>query len=88
LEVAFPGSVPDVENEEVSRIPGADRWSYGAFRQDSQEASRTVPLYRDDGKSTEFTVPEFVSDPEDLRAIAAIVIGAVEKWEQVKGLGA
>jgi hypothetical protein len=33
-------------------------------------------------------VPDFVSDPQDLRAIAAIVAGALEKWEQVKGLGA
>ena len=77
-----------MEHEEVSPIPGADRWSYGPFRQDSETASRTVPLQRDDGKSAEFTVPDFVSDPEDLRGIATIVIGALEKWDQVKGLGA
>jgi hypothetical protein len=84
----FPGSVLDVENEEVSPVPGVEGWSYGPFRQDSEGAVRTVPLHRDDGKSAEFTVPEFVSDPEDLRTIAAIVIGALEKWDQVKGLGA
>jgi hypothetical protein len=43
---------------------------------------------RDDGKSAEFTVPDFVSDPEDLRDIAMVVIGALEKWEAVQGLGA
>ena len=77
-----------MEHEEVSPIPGADGWSYGPFQQDGDEASRTVPLRREDGKSAEFTVPDFVSDPEDLREIAGIVIGALEKWEQVKGLGA
>lgn len=83
-----PGNVVGVEDDTVSPIPGADRWSYGPFRQDGQRATRTVPLHRDDGTSTEFTVPEFVSDPEDVRAIAAIVIGALEKWEKVEGLGA
>lgn len=77
-----------MEHEEISPIPGADRWSYGAFQQDTERDSRTVPLHRDDGKSAEFTVPEFVSDPEDLRSIAVIVIDALEKWEKVKGLGA
>ncbi len=74
--------------EEISQVPGADGWSYGAFEQDNESGSRTVPLRREDGKSAAFTVPDFVSDPEDLRGIAAIVIGALEKWEEVKGLGA
>ena len=74
--------------DEVSGIPGADGWSYGAFQPNQERGSLTVPLHRDDGKSAEFTVPDFVSDPEDLRAIAGIVTGALEKWEQVKGLGA
>jgi hypothetical protein len=82
------GTVPDVEHEAVSPVPGADRWSYGPFQQQSEGAAVTVPLQRDDGKFAHFTVPEFVSDPEDLRGIAVIVIGALEKWEQVKGLGA
>jgi hypothetical protein len=88
LETLLAGSVRGVEQKEVSRIPGADRWSYGPFRQDGEGALRTVPLQRDDGRSVEFTVPEFVSDPEDVRSIAAIVIGAFEKWDRVKGLGA
>ena len=88
MELRLLGTVPGVEHEGVSPIPGADRWSYGPFRQHSEGAARTVPLQRDDGKSAEFTVPEFVSDPEDLRGVAVIVIGALEKWEQVKGLGA
>jgi hypothetical protein len=77
-----------VERQEVSGIPGAARWSYGAFQQDQEDGSRTVPLHRDDGTSAEFTVPDFVSDPEDLRRVATTVIGALEKWERVKGLGA
>jgi hypothetical protein len=77
-----------VEPEQVSDVPGLGRWSYGAFKDDGEHGTRTVPLQRDDGKSTEFTVPDFVADPEDLRGIAKIVIGAIEKWEDVKGLGA
>jgi len=77
-----------MEDERVTEIPGVERWSYGAFREDRERGSRTVPLRRDDGKSAEFTVPDFVADPEDLREIASVVIGALEKWEDVKGLGA
>ena len=76
-----------MEHVDVSPIPGADGWSYGPFRDDIEGSTRTVPLHRDDGASVEFTVPEFVSDPEDLRDIARIVIGAVDKWDRVKGLG-
>lgn len=75
-------------DDPASPVPGAERWSYGPFQQDSQARTRTVPLHRDDGTSVQFTVPEFVSDPEDLRAVAAVVIGALEKWEKVEGLGA
>jgi hypothetical protein len=77
-----------MEHEEVTEIPGVERWSYGAFQEDQERRSRTIPLRREDGKSAEFTVPDFVGDPEDLRRIAAVVIGALEKWEDVKGLGA
>ena len=76
-----------MERDEVIGIPGAERWSYGAFQQDHERESLTIPLRRDDGKSAEFTVPTFVNDPEDLRRIASVVIGALEKWEQVEGLG-
>ena len=48
---------------------------------------RTIPLRRNDGKSTEFTVLDFVADPEDLRRIATIVVRALEKWEDVEGVG-
>ena len=74
-------------NDDVIGVPGAERWNYGAFQQDRDRDSLTVPLRRDDGKSAEFTVPTFVNDPEDLRQIATVVIGAVEKWEDVEGLG-
>jgi hypothetical protein len=77
-----------VEAHNTSPIEGAERWSYGAFAQDHDNDSITIPLLRDDGESTEFTVPKFVSDPHDIRSIAIVVIGAVEKWESVQGLGA
>lgn len=77
-----------MEDSAVSRIPGIERWSYQAFRQDHESESITVPVVRDDGDSTEFTVPRFVEDPADLRAIATVVIEAFEKWEAVQGLGA
>ena len=76
-----------VDDHAVSQIPGVERWSYEAFSQDHEAESITVPVVRDDGKSAEFTVPKFVEDPEDLRGIALVVIGAFEKWEAVTGLG-
>jgi hypothetical protein len=76
-----------MEDSGVSQIPGVERWSYGAFRQDHGSESITVPVVRDDGGSAEFTVPKFVEDPADLRAIATVVIQAFEKWEAVEGLG-
>jgi hypothetical protein len=88
LEMLAGGSVVSVEHKRVSEIPGVGRWSYGTFQEDHERGSRTVPLHRDDGKSAEFTVPDFVANPEDLRSIATVVIGALEKWESVKGLGA
>jgi len=75
-----------MEDSGVSQIPGVERWSYGAFRQDHDSESITVPVVRDDGGSAEFTVPKFVEDPADLRAIATVVIQAFEKWEAVEGL--
>jgi len=76
-----------VDQSRVSKIPGVDRWSYGAFRQDHETESITVPVVRDDGESAEFTVPKFVEHPDDLRSIAGVVIAAFEKWEAVQGLG-
>jgi hypothetical protein len=76
-----------MEDSGVSQIPGVERWSYGAFRQDHDSESITVPVVRDDGGSAEFTVPKFVEDPADLRTIATVVIQAFEKWEAVEGLG-
>jgi hypothetical protein len=82
------GKASPVEREQVSQIAGAEGWSYGGFRADHERGSLSVPLVREDGKSAEFTVPDFVNDPADLREIAIVVIGALEKWEAVKGLGA
>jgi hypothetical protein len=73
--------------DSVSDIPGADRWSYGAFEFDQVRERRTVPLVRDDGTAAAFSVPDFVSEPADLRAIAQIVIAACERWERRQGVG-
>ncbi len=77
-----------MEDRAVSQIPGAEGWSYGAFQQDHESESITVPVGRGDGGSAKFTVPKFVENPEDLRKIAHVVIAAFEKWEAVQGLGA
>jgi len=42
-----------VEDSGVSPVPGVERWSYGAFRQDHESESVTVPVVRDDGESAE-----------------------------------
>ena len=68
-----------MEADEVSPVPGIEHWSYGAFVQDHESESLTVPVVRDDGESAEFTVPKFVEDPADLRSIAMVVIEAFEK---------
>ncbi|MBV9339162.1 MAG: hypothetical protein JO243_25010 [Solirubrobacterales bacterium] len=87
MEIPFPGNV-GTWRARTSATYQAPSAGYGAFQPDQEHGSLTVPLHRDDGKAAEFTVPDFVSDPEDLRAIAGIVTSALEKWEQVKGLGA
>lgn len=74
-------------SEGVSSVPGAERWSFGAFEFDRATGRRTVPLVRDDGTDARFTIPEFVSEPRDLEAIAHIVIDACERWENRQGVG-
>jgi hypothetical protein len=76
-----------MEPRGVSRIEGTERWSYGAFDHDNERGPIRIELLRDDGTSAEFTVPDFVNAPQDLRQIAIVVIGALEKWEDVQGLG-
>jgi hypothetical protein len=76
-----------MQPEGVSEIQGAERWSYGAFDHDQERGPLRVELRRDDGASAQFSVPDFVNDPEDIRQIALVVIGALEKWEDVEGLG-
>jgi hypothetical protein len=73
--------------EAISAVPGNEHWSYGSFELDPDAGRRTVPLVRDDGTAAAFTIPEFVSEPRDLDAIAAIVIGACERWENRAGVG-
>lgn len=71
----------------VSAVPGAEHWSYGSFEFEADTGRRTVPLVRDDGATAAFTIPEFVSEPGDLQAIARIVIAAWERWENRQGVG-
>ena len=71
----------------ISVVPGAEHWSYGSFEFDLDTGRRTVPLVRDDGTAAAFTIPEFVSEPRDLDAIAHIVIAACERWENRQGVG-
>jgi hypothetical protein len=77
-----------MSDQRVSPIEGAERWSYGAFEHGQGRGPIKIPSVRDDGLSAEFTVPDFVNDPEDLRTIALVVINAREKWDDVKGMGA
>jgi hypothetical protein len=76
-----------MSDQEISPIEGAEGWSYGPFEHGHERGPMTIPLVRDAGGSTEFNVPDFVNDPEDIREIALIVIGAWEKWKDVEGLG-
>ena len=71
----------------ISAVPGAEHWSYGSFEFDRETGRRTVPLVRDDGTAAAFTIPEFVSEPGDLQAIAHVVIAACERWENRQGVG-
>jgi hypothetical protein len=71
----------------VSAVPGTEHWSYGPFDFDPETGRREVPLVRDDGTTAAFTVPDFVSEPGDLQAIAEIVIAACERWENRQGVG-
>ena len=71
----------------ISVVPGAEHWSYGPFEFDLDTGRRTVPLVRDDATAAAFTIPEFVSEPRDLDAIAHIVIAACERWENRQGVG-
>ena len=81
------GGYSGIVTDAVSPVPDADHWSYGSFQFDLDTAVRTVPLVRDDGKATSFTIPEFVSEPHDLQEIARIVIAACERWENRQGVG-
>jgi hypothetical protein len=71
----------------ISAVPGTEHWSYGSFEFDADAGRRTVPLVRDDGATAAFSIPEFVSEPGDLQAIARIVIAACERWENRQGVG-
>ena len=81
------GKQLDMAADSVSDIPGVEQWSYGAFDFDEAGERLTVPLVRDDGTAAAFSVPEFVNEPADLRAIAQIVIAACERWENRQGVG-
>jgi hypothetical protein len=77
-----------MSDEAVSPVKGAEGWSYGPFEHGHERGPIKIELRREDGASAEFVVPDFVNDPEDIREIALVVIGALEKWDRVQGLGA
>jgi hypothetical protein len=77
-----------MEARNVSPIPGAEGWGYGPFRHEFEGDAITIPLLHGDEEVAEFSVPQFVQDPEDIRGVALLVIGAYQKWQSVKGLGA
>jgi hypothetical protein len=77
-----------MEAHNVTSIPGADGWAYGPFRHEYEGDALHVPLIHDGEEVAEFAVPQFVQDPEDVRGVALLVIGAWNKWQSVKGLGA
>ena len=77
-----------MEARNVTPIPGADGWTYGPFRHEYEGDALHIPLLHDDEEVAEFSVPQFVQDPEDIRGVALLVIGAWSKWQSVKGLGA
>ncbi len=77
-----------MSNQGVSPVPDAPGWQYGAFSHDREAGTIHVPLVNDGGGETAFTVPDYVNDPGDLCRIAQVVIGAVDKWQEVEGLGA
>ena len=69
----------------LSRAPSTGPTARSSSTPDTER--RTVPLVRDDGTTTAFTIPEFVSEPRDLEEIAHIVIAACERWENRQGVG-
>jgi hypothetical protein len=76
-----------MSDDAVSPVKGAEGWSYGPLEHGYERGPMKVQLAREDGATAEFLVPDFVNDPEDIRAIALVVIGAYEKWGDVQGLG-
>lgn len=71
----------------VTAVPETRHWSYGSFEFDPDTGLRTVPLVRADATTAAFAIPEFVSEPRDIGAIARIVIAACERWEHRQGVG-
>ena len=68
--------------------PSAENASAGSDRtRGTSRGQSRIERHHDDGASADFTIPDFVNDPQDLRQIAIVVIGALEKWEDVQGLG-
>ena len=78
-----------MSDDGVSDVPGATGWRYEGFRHDEPTGLVHVPVRRlSDGKRAEFALPDFVNDPADIAAVAAVVIDAIQRWEAVEGLGA
>ena len=68
-------------------VPGADGWSFLPLERNDETAEHHITLERDDGVTVEMTLPSFVEQGDELEQIAVIVIGARERWGDLKGLG-
>ena len=77
---------PDTHAAPVSGVPG---WSYHPFAPaDTEEGGFAVVAERDDGLTVSFVVPEYVTRGDEIHEVARVVIGARERMERGKGLGA
>jgi hypothetical protein len=75
--------------DEISDVPGAPGWSYGAFANDVDAEMTRVPVVRaSDGRTASFLLPDFMHVPNDIADVARIVIRAIERSEDSEGLGA
>jgi hypothetical protein len=71
-------------------IGGLDGWRYEPFARRGEDDDQQVEVTarRDDGLTVTFAVPAYVSRGDEIHQVASVVIGARERMERSKGLGA
>jgi hypothetical protein len=72
------------------RVPvaGADGWRYEPFEHDEAHRQHRITLIREeDGEEVTFILPDFVEQGDELGEIVLLVIGARNRWRELKGLG-